>query len=150
MQNHAPGPRRLQQFVMALLLLFHIPGTGQAQGLDGRLADHVILISVDGLRPEFYLEQRWPAPMMQRMATEGTHATKVRGITPTVTYPSHTTLVTGALPARHGITNNRPFEPGGPSGLWFMESRQILVPTLWDRRRHLRRDLLAGERRKRD
>lgn len=97
-----------------------------------RLADHVILISVDGLRPEFYLDRDWPAPMMQRMAHDGAHAVKVRGVTPTVTYPSHTTLVTGALPARHGITNNRPFEPGGATGLWFMESDSIRVPALWD------------------
>lgn len=97
-----------------------------------RPADHVVLISVDGLRPEFYLEQRWPAPMMQRMAREGAHANAVRGVTPTVTYPSHTTLVTGALPARHGILHNRPFEEDGPSGRWYMESDMIQVPTLWD------------------
>ena len=28
-----------------------------------RPADHVVLISVDGLRPEFYLQTQWPAPM---------------------------------------------------------------------------------------
>jgi hypothetical protein len=97
-----------------------------------RLAEHVILISVDGLRPEFYLEERWPAPQMQRMAREGVRARAVRGVTPTVTYPSHTTMVTGARPARHGILNNRPFEPGGPSGRWKVESERIQVPTLWD------------------
>ncbi len=95
-------------------------------------ADHVVLISVDGLRPEFYLEERWPAPMLQRMAAEGTHAKWVRGVTPTVTYPSHTTVVTGALPARHGIWHNRPFEAEGPSGRWNVESERIRVPTLWD------------------
>lgn len=97
-----------------------------------RPADHVIFISVDGLRPEFYLEERWPAPMMQRMAREGAHAKAVQGVTPTVTYPSHTTLVTGALPARHGIYHNRPFSPGGVSDIWYMESKMIQVPTLWD------------------
>jgi hypothetical protein len=95
-------------------------------------ADHVIFISVDGFRPEFYLDERWPAPMLQRMARAGAHARAVRGVTPTVTYPSHTTLVTGALPARHGIFHNRPFEAGGASGRWYMESEQIRVPALWD------------------
>lgn len=97
-----------------------------------RPADHVVLISVDGLRPEFYLNERWPAPMLQRMAREGSHARGVRGVTPAVTYPSHTTLVTGALPARHGITHNRPFEPGGATGRWNVEVERIRVPTLWD------------------
>src|SRR5690606_41355692 len=61
------------------------PGTGAR----GRAADHVVLISVDGFRPEFYLDERWPAPMLQRMAREGAHARAVRGVMPTVTYPSH-------------------------------------------------------------
>lgn len=98
----------------------------------GAPAAHVILISVDGLRPEFYRDAEWPAPMMQRMGREGVSADGVRGVTPTVTYPSHTTLVTGALPARHGILHNRPFEEGAPSGRWYMESELIQVPTLWD------------------
>lgn len=97
-----------------------------------RSAEHVILISVDGLRPEFYLDDRWPAPAMQRMAREGSFAEAVRGVTPTVTYPSHTTIVTGALPARHGILHNRPFEADGPSGRWKVESERIQVPALWD------------------
>ncbi len=96
-------------------------------------ADHVVLITIDGLRPEFYLDRgAWPAPMIQKMAREGAHARAVRGVTPTVTYPSHTTIVTGALPARHGVHHNRPFEPEGQSGRWYMESSDIQVPAIWD------------------
>lgn len=113
--------------VLASLLL---PAAGVAQ--QGQPADHVVLVTIDGLRPEFYLDERWPAPTIQRMRAEGTYATRVRGVTPTSTYPSHTTIVTGALPARHGIVNNRPFEPGGSTGVWYMESESIRVPTLWD------------------
>ena len=104
----------------------------RAAGQQTPPADHVILISVDGLRPEFYRDERWPAPQMQIMATQGVHALAVKGVTPTVTYPSHTTMVTGALPARHGVVHNRPFEPGGATGVWYMEYTDILVPTLWD------------------
>ncbi|MDQ3388941.1 MAG: ectonucleotide pyrophosphatase/phosphodiesterase, partial [Gemmatimonadota bacterium] len=95
-------------------------------------ADHVVLISVDGFRPDFYLDERWPAPTIQQMAREGVHARAVRGVFPSVTYPSHTTLVTGALPARHGIFYNTPFEPGGQTGRWYWEASSIRVPTLWD------------------
>ena len=56
----------------------------------------------------------------------------VRGVFPTVTYPSHTTLITGAMPARHGIYYNSPFEPGGQTGRWYWEADAIRVPTLWD------------------
>lgn len=96
------------------------------------LADHVVLISVDGLRPEFYLDERWPAPMLQQMRREGVHAERARGVFPSVTYPSHTTILTGVLPVRHGIHYNAPFEPGGQSGRWYWETDRIRVPTLWD------------------
>jgi arylsulfatase A-like enzyme len=95
-------------------------------------ADHVVLISIDGLRPEFYLDPTWPAPTLQQMVAEGAHARAVRGVYPTVTYPSHTTLITGALPARHGIFYNSPFEPDGVTGAWFWEASAIRARTLWD------------------
>ena len=118
----------------AALLMVAIAPTRVAAQLPAtdRPADYVVLISVDGLRPEFYLEERWPAPMMQLMAAEGVRASRVRGVTPTVTYPSHTTIVTGALPARHGIFHNRPFEPDGQTGQWYMDHDSVRVPALWD------------------
>lgn len=106
---------------------------GQETGpTPGAGADHVILISVDGFRPEFYRDARWPAPNLQEMAREGAHAERVRGVFPTVTYPSHTTMITGALPARHGVHYNTPFEPEGQTGRWYWEEEAIRVPTLWD------------------
>lgn len=94
--------------------------------------EHVVLISIDGLRPEFYLDGSWPAPMIQQMAREGAHAKTVRSVFPSVTYPSHTTLVTGVLPSSHGIYYNSPFEPEGQTGRWYWEASSIRVPTLWD------------------
>ena len=94
--------------------------------------EHVILISIDGLRPEFYRDASWPAPNIQNMANEGASADFVRGIFPSVTYPSHTTILTGALPDKHGIYYNAPFEPGGQTGRWYWETELITSPTLWD------------------
>ena len=106
------------------------------QGEENR-PNHVVLISIDGLRPEFYLDSQWPAPMIQQMAREGAHAKSVRGVFPSVTYPSHTTMVTGALPARHGIYYNRPFEPEGQTGRWNWEYSAISAPTLWNALRQI-------------
>jgi len=97
-----------------------------------RPADHVVLISIDGLRPEFYLDESWPAPMIQQMSRQGVHARGAHGVYPSVTYPSHTTILTGALPARHGIYYNSPFEPAGETGRWYWEADAIRLPTLWD------------------
>lgn len=94
--------------------------------------EHVILISIDALRPEFCRDERWPMPALQELASEGVNAEAVRSVFPALTYPAHTTIVTGALPARHGITHNRPFEPDGQSGRWLWDASAIRIPTLWN------------------
>jgi predicted AlkP superfamily pyrophosphatase or phosphodiesterase len=101
-------------------------------GAADRRTDHVVLISVDGLRPEFYLEENWPAPMLQQMRREGAHARAVKSVFPSVTYPAHTTIITGRMPIDHGLSYNGPFEPRGQTGRWYWEEEHILVPTLWD------------------
>lgn len=93
--------------------------------------NHVILISVDGLRPEFYLDAQWGMVNLRQGMKNGAYAEGVRGSFPTVTYPSHTTIVTGVLPAKHGIYYNTPVEPLGISGKWFWYYKDIKVPTLW-------------------
>ena len=71
------------------------------------------------------------APALRRLAQSGAFAEGVVGVTPTVTYPSHTTIVTGVLPAVHGIYNNRIFDPENTSnGSWYWYARDIKVPTL--------------------
>ncbi|MFC3415390.1 alkaline phosphatase family protein [Algoriphagus hitonicola] len=97
-----------------------------------RPANHVVLISIDGFRPDFYLDKSWPAPNLQEMASEGVRALGVTGVFPSVTYPSHTTIITGRKPKDHGIYYNSPFEPEGQTGRWYWETEKIQVPTLWD------------------
>jgi hypothetical protein len=94
-------------------------------------AKHVVLISVDGLQPAFYLDDRWPAPAIQQLYREGAHAVAVKTVFPALTYPGHTTLVTGALPARHGITHNKHFEAVADPP-WVKDASLIKVPALWD------------------
>lgn len=93
---------------------------------------HVILISIDGLRPEFYLDASWPAVNMQQLKTKGVYAQKVKSVFPSFTYPSHVAMLTGALPARSGIYYNAPFEPEGATGKWSWFLKDIKVPTIWN------------------
>lgn len=95
-------------------------------------ARHVILISIDAMRPEFYKDPSWPAPNLQQLMKEGIYADKVRPVFPSITYPDHVTMLTGALPARHGVFFNAPFEPLGSSGKWNWQANLIQAPTLWD------------------
>ena len=46
---------------LTTLTLSTLPAPSPAD--EARLADHVVLISIDGLRPQFYLDNTWPAPM---------------------------------------------------------------------------------------
>ena len=107
---------------------------------DGRHPDHVVLISIDGFRPDFYQDTTWPAPMIQQMAQEGVQADAVRGVFPSETYPSHTTMITGAFPKDHGIYYNTPFEPEGQTGRYHWYTSAIRVPTLWDALRERERE----------
>jgi predicted AlkP superfamily pyrophosphatase or phosphodiesterase len=96
----------------------------------------LLLISIDGLRPDYILDSaRYDlrVPNLRALTRSGSYATGVTGVLPTVTYPSHTTLVTGASPARHGILANTTFDPLGKNdGGWYWYASDIRVPTLWD------------------
>jgi len=96
------------------------------------LTDHVLLVSIDGLRAQLYRDERWPAPVLHELARRGAIALAVRTVFPALTYPAHATLVTGALPARHGIVDNEPFEPVARTGRWIWEASAIRSRTLWD------------------
>jgi hypothetical protein len=95
----------------------------------------VLMISIDGLRPDYVThadEHQLKIPALRRFLTEGTYADGVVGVLPTVTYPSHTTLVTGVWPAEHGILNNTRFDPERKlGGAWYWYADQIKVSTLW-------------------
>lgn len=96
----------------------------------------LVEISVDGLGPEYVTAadaHRAKVPNLRRFLKEGTYAEGVVGVVPTVTYPSHTTLITGVWPAKHGIWGNTTFDPLQKNYQgWFWYAEDIRVATLWD------------------
>lgn len=98
-------------------------------------AEPVLLISIDGLRPADVIEAErrgLKIPNLRRFVVEGAYATGVAGVLPTVTYPSHVTLLTGASPARHGVVSNTSFDPMQiNAGGWYWYATDIRLPTLW-------------------
>lgn len=94
---------------------------------------HVILVSIDGFRPEFYQEEQWGTPNLKQMAKQGVSANGVRTIFPSVTYPSHTTLSTGTLPHKHGVYYNTTVGENGQPGNWIYDSKDVKVPTIWEK-----------------
>jgi len=98
--------------------------------------EHVILISVDGMPPDYYTAPEklgLRAPTLSMMRQSGAHAEGMEGVYPTVTYPQHTTMVTGLRPAAHGIVQNRIFEaPSEPqTRYWYWYANALKGETLW-------------------
>ncbi len=62
---------------------------------------HVVVVSVDGLRPDAIAT--YDAPMLQRLMREGSYTLSARTIDPSKTLPSHTSMLTGQPPERHGV-----------------------------------------------
>ncbi|MCI0486151.1 MAG: alkaline phosphatase family protein [Blastocatellia bacterium] len=126
--------RRVSLAILLLLpALFAPSGWNAAQS---QLPAPVVLISIDGLQPAYVIEadkHGLKIPNLRRLLVEGAHASGVRPALPTVTYPNHTTMVTGVSPARHGIIANTPFDPLSKNqGGWYWYAEDIRVPTLWD------------------
>lgn len=101
--------------------------------LAGQSADppRVVMISVDGMMPSTYTGTTLKVPTLRALKAAGAWADGVEGVFPTVTYPSHTTLITGVRPAVHGIVDNRILDPEGrANGAWFWYGQAIKVQTL--------------------
>jgi len=111
------------------LFLLAIAAAGRAAAVP------VLMISVDGLKPEYVLDadaHGLKIPFLRSLMRGGAYARGVTGVWPTVTYPSHTTLLTGVAPAEHGIYNNLEFDPKNTFAYaWYWYAQQIRVPTLW-------------------
>src|ERR1051325_6395092 len=74
----------------------------QSPSIEPRRDAHVIMISIDGLIPEYYTAPArlgLKVPNLTQMKLGGAYADGVEGVFPTVTYPAHTTLITGVSPA---------------------------------------------------
>jgi arylsulfatase A-like enzyme len=68
------------------------------------LTRHVVVVSVDGLRPDAI--DSAGTPTLQRLIAQGSASLVASTILPSKTLPSHASMLTGLLPARHGVTWN--------------------------------------------
>ncbi len=126
-----PRKRFIRHLVGAMLLIPALCSSILAQPAPRA----VLMISIDGMRPDYVTapEHHLNIPNLRQMLETGAYADGVRGVLPTVTYPSHTTLITGVWPSKHGIWNNVAFDPTGANlEGWNWYAEDIRVPTLWD------------------
>jgi len=136
MRRIVGGPTIARGAVIAVAVLALFSSTPVRGTPAAAPAEHVILVSIDGLMPAYYLEPdryRLKIPTLRELMRTGVSFAGAEGVFPTVTYPSHTSIITGTLPAEHGIDSNTPFDPfNRTNGGWYWYAEDLRVPTLWD------------------
>lgn len=91
----------------------------------------LILVSLDGLADQDF-DEIADMPAFKRLLEHAAWHRHVKTIYPSLTYPAHATLVTGRLPADHGIVNNTLLQPGRRSPDWFWSRSHLKGDTLYD------------------
>lgn len=75
---------------------------------------HVVVITIDGFAAYLVDDPKVPLPTIRRLARGGCLIEGGMKVSdPTVTWPNHTTLVTGMKPGRHGVLANGVLVRGG-------------------------------------
>lgn len=98
----------------------------------------VVMISIDGLAAYYLDDPKADVPTLRKLAIEGARASMMKAVTPTVTWPNHTTLVTGDYPARHGVVGNNYYDRATGkkvvliSDPVFDKDEIVKVPTVYD------------------
>ncbi|WP_314061879.1 ectonucleotide pyrophosphatase/phosphodiesterase [uncultured Vagococcus sp.] len=92
----------------------------------------LVVISIDAMGAEDLVGDLSMTPTLESFKAEGTHVQEVEPIYPSLTYPSHTSIVTGVYPKSHGIINNTKLQPEATSPDWFWYRKDVQVPTLYD------------------
>src|SRR5688572_16863043 len=103
----------------------------------GSTNHHVILITMDGFPAYLLTNEQAPIPTLRKLAKEGAVAEGMKVSNPSVTWPNHTTLITGVHPDQHSVLfNGVLMRPGAGLPVKVDPQRDksdlVAVPTLFD------------------
>lgn len=93
--------------------------------------EYCIVLSLDAVGSrdlEFLREQ----PNMKELLKTAAYSAQVSSVYPSITYPAHTSIVTGHYPGTHGIVNNLKLQPLMENPDWFWKKKDIRKPTLYE------------------
>jgi len=86
-------------------------------------AEHVVVIGLDGCRPEAI--QRAGGPVLKGLIAEGAVCWHAKAVTPSVTQVNWSSMLSGSTPAKTGI-DKHPIEPQELAGM------KVKVPTVFE------------------
>jgi len=86
-------------------------------------AEYLVLVSFDGFRADYF--DLYDTPAFDRVADRGAKAEGLIPPFPSLTFPSHFTLVTGLWPENHGIVGNRFPDPARGEQYDFRDSGDV-------------------------
>ncbi|PKK39002.1 Alkaline phosphodiesterase I [Clostridiaceae bacterium JG1575] len=92
---------------------------------------HIVILSLDALGSKDFRKLA-KTPPLQTLMERGTYCDQVQSVCPSLTYPAHTSIVTGKWPRNHGIINNTKVQPDRDQSEWYWYRRDIHGQTLWD------------------
>src|SRR5688500_337547 len=98
---------------------------------------HVVLVTIDGFPASLWHDSTLPIPTLRKLAAEGAAANAMTVSNPSITWPCHTTLITGVTAQKHGVLFNGLLVrqgPGKPPKIepWVDKSKLVFAPTLYD------------------
>ena len=123
-----------QKVRIGIVLFVSLAATWFCQAADDR---YVVLITIDGFPAQMFWDAKTPIPRIRQLAADGVAAEGLRISNPTMTWPNHTTLVTGVRTAKHSVLYNGVLLRAG-QGLPVEvdpkrdKSELVAVPTLYD------------------
>ncbi|HMV47862.1 MAG TPA: ectonucleotide pyrophosphatase/phosphodiesterase [Blastocatellia bacterium] len=101
--------KRIFPTLLVLLTVWHSAAAQTAPKPIKDLKPTVILISLDGFRPD-YLE-KYSAPTLKMLADAGVRAKWMTPSFPSLTFPNHYAIATGLYPDHNGIVANNIYAP---------------------------------------
>jgi hypothetical protein len=102
--ENAPYSMTSKLLCSLLLVALSLSSPAQSSARAGRPI--VILVTIDGLPARALNDPSLPMPALRELARNGAVATGMIPINPTVTWPNHTTLITGVDATRHHVIAN--------------------------------------------
>jgi predicted AlkP superfamily pyrophosphatase or phosphodiesterase len=99
---------------------------------------HVVVVCIDGFAAYLLDDPKAPVPTLRRLAKEGAVAEGGMKVSnPSITWPNHTTLVSGVRPEKHGVLANGVLVRGAPGVAVYVDPKNdkkdlVRVPTLFD------------------